>query len=330
MRKLSRSKTSRKRKKSRLDNLTSARSKIAEKKDKDISIVPDAKDISKVPAATAPKLSRRRIIGSKSRFQQSRKCVEQLETNAYTTVGIPRGKGGGYCASMRLARAQLRSVRALQSLREKNRDKNKNMKILSRAVTASRQDERRRVAKVAYDKLLQVCFLFYHYFFILITYHSLLLQVMRSASIKSRLEAVYDIEKDEKMSPAKTLHIVDRIPILVQYFKHYCVGKSKMEAQELAALGSTYSALWIGQMANEFIGTKANRQITRHTQVGVLTCELWSWPMVNGFAYWRTDKSFDILRLVARSRAAECECASTSHSSNLQSSAWAQTDELSL
>ena len=91
---------------------------------------------------------------------------------------------------------------------------------------------------------------------------------MRCSSIKSRLESVYDIEKGEKMSPAKTLHIVDRIPILVQYFKHYCVGKSKMETQELAALGSMYSALWVGQMDNEFVGTKVTRQITKHTQVG--------------------------------------------------------------
>ena len=160
MPKRARSKTSRKRKKSRLDNLKKAWSKIAEKKGRAISTLSDA-DTKLQTNATGPKkpkLTRCRISLVKSRFQQSRKCVTQLEGNAYKEDGISRGKGGGYCASLRSAQAQFCSVRALQSNRERNRTKNQKMKMLSRSATVTRQRERRAVAKIAYDKLLQVCF----------------------------------------------------------------------------------------------------------------------------------------------------------------------------
>ena len=90
---------------------------------------------------------------------------------------------------------------------------------------------------------------------------------MRCSTIKARIESVYKPEKNEKMSDAKSLHILDRLPVLAQYFKCYSEGKSKMEAQEIASFGSLYSSLWIGQMANEFVGTTARRQVTEHTEV---------------------------------------------------------------
>ena len=83
---------------------------------------------------------------------------------------------------------------------------------------------------------------------------------------------MYTPESGEVLSDAKLMRILDRVPVLAAYFKHYVEGKSKMDAQEIVANGSLYFALWIGQMAKEFIIDKARRQVTQYEDVdGVST-----------------------------------------------------------
>ena len=75
---------------------------------------------------------------------------------------------------------------------------------------------------------------------------------------------MYAPESGEVLSDAKLMRILDRMPVLAAYFKHYAEGKSKIDTQEIVVNGSLYSALWIGQMVKEFISDKARRQVTQY------------------------------------------------------------------
>ena len=132
------------REKSRLDNLKAARSKLAEIKGKDTTTLVDVESELQTNdiRPEKPKLSTCRILQTKTRFHQPRKCVAQLEGSAYKEVGIPRGKSGGETSQMRSTKARFESIQRLKSNRQKHRDKNKKMKLLSKAATVIRQRER--------------------------------------------------------------------------------------------------------------------------------------------------------------------------------------------
>ena len=81
-------------------------------------------------------------------------------------------------------------------------------------------------------------------------------------SVSEKLKCVYQPEEGEKMSEAKTLHILQRIVSLTAYFDLRSKGVTKGKAGELVAYGCSYNTQTIVRLGNEFVSTQAKRYTT--------------------------------------------------------------------
>ena len=223
------------------------------------------KSLSETVACDQPErvIKRRRKIARdepKTRVQPERKCNVP---KSYVGDAVQRGTDGGYKKS-------LRSVRGIVSSRAQWRHYNEEKKRTSHKKTLERQSDRLEIAKLAYTKLSEVSLLIVSsvisFYDILIVLFCFVLQAMTTQSVKHRIQAVYTLEPNEKMSEAKAMRILDRIPPLVQYFKAICEGKSKADASTIASEVSMYSAHWIGMLAKEFISEVQIRRVTVWTE----------------------------------------------------------------
>lgn len=88
------------------------------------------------------------------------------------------------------------------------------------------------------------------------------MQAMSERTIKSKIEAVYDVVQGEKMSDAKCMHLMNYIVPVARYFDHLCSGVPKKEAGELVAQGCFFHAKTIRQLSNDFIATEVSRRKT--------------------------------------------------------------------
>ena len=82
-------------------------------------------------------------------------------------------------------------------------------------------------------------------------------------TIKAKISAIYDSGKTEKISDAKVLRILSRIPTLMYFFKLFASGMPKMQADVKSV---QYSALQIGHLVNAFIGERSAHRITKARQ----------------------------------------------------------------
>ena len=80
--------------------------------------------------------------------------------------------------------------------------------------------------------------------------------------IADRLRAVYEPAQGEKMSEAKTMHILQRIDPLTIYFGLRSEGVGKMQAGELLSFGCSLNARTIIRLGNEFVSTEAKRYVS--------------------------------------------------------------------
>ena len=250
---------SRKRKQALLNNLGS----FAKKTRKDISNKATKVDTkskgtstTEIPRKEVPKLAK----NDRTKEVRLLPFRDAVHTEKYFEEKKPRGREGGYFKG-------LRSVRNLQNAREVNRKYNEKAKAESREQTKQRQDERKRIDKEAYNKLLQVCIscrllnAFPHSSLVYCC-----MQVSSHLKIKDKIVAVYDLQQGEKLSDAKCWHILRRVDPLAAFFRHVSAGKAREKAAEMVAQGCCYSAYWISHLAREFISTTMDKRITTFSE----------------------------------------------------------------